>query len=483
MDMRNIDVVVVGGGLAGMIAAVGVAQSGLRAVVLERSAEDRYICNSRLTGGVFHCALRAADTPPEALEQAILSNRGTGVNAELAVAIARDVMPAIRWLQLFGVRFIRASADPWHRFVLAPPALGRTGDAWRNRGGDTLLRTLEDRLLATGGEIRRGHSVRKLVMQGRRPCGIEGDGFQLEADNFVIADGGFQRNPSLVARAISPQPDKIVQRNAGTGWGDGLLMAEAAGAAMVDDMSGFYGHVVSRDALTRDDLRYYPWLDEMARFGMAVTPDGRRFCDESGGGIRIANNIAALPDPASVTVIWDEAIWQGPARARFLAPNPLLDKLGATVFRAGTIAELAGKAGIDPAGLEREVAEYNAAISEGTLDRLLPARGMRGVEPLPILTPPFAAAPAAAGMTYTMGGIAVDGCSRVVTTEGGPFANLYAVGGSSGGVEGGPRAGYLGGLIKAAATGWRAAQTIIDTSREHVSIDMPLQRRRGAVSA
>lgn len=464
METGSIDVAIIGGGLAGMIVATAAAQAGLRAVVLERSGEDRYICNSRLTGGVFHCALRAADTPPETLRKAIMANHGPGVNEALANAIAQDVLPAIRWLRQLGVRFIRASADPWHRFVLAPPALGRTGDAWCGRGGDTLLRTLEARLLAYGGEIRRGHSVQALVTHDGLVRGVEGDGFRIVADRVVIADGGFQQNHELVAQAISPKPERIVQRNAGTGWGDGLLMAQAIGAATVPDMSGFYGHVVSRDAQARDDLRFYPWLDEMARFGMAVTPNGRRFCDESGGGIRIANQIAALPDPASATVIWDEAIWRGPARARFLAPNPSLDKLGATIHRAGTIDELAIQAGIDPPSLAREIAEYNTAIVEGTLDRLTPPRGARGVKPMPILTPPFAAAPAIAGMTYTMGGIAVDGCSRVMAASGGPIANLFAVGGSSGGVEGGPRAAYVGGLVKAAATGWRAAQTIMETS-------------------
>lgn len=463
-QVDQVDVAIIGGGLAGMTVAVAVARAGLRTLMLERSSDDRYICNSRLTGGVFHCALRAADLPAETLETTIKRNYGPTVNSDLAHAVARDVLPAIRWLQSLGVRFMRASADPWHRFVLAPPALGRTGDAWRNRGGDTLLRTLESRLHEAGGRVSRGREAKRILTHDGEPCGVAGEDFTVAAGVVVIADGGFQQDPELVAQDISPQPARLVQRNAGTGWGDGARMAAAIGAALLADQSGFYGHVLSRDAFHDERLRFYPWLDEMARFGMVVTPDGRRFCDESSGGIKIANRIAALTDPASATVVWDHTIWTGPARARFLAPNPTLDKLGATIHRAATIREVAALAGINGAALEREVAAYNAAIGEGTTDRLDPPRSARAVQPMPILTPPFYAAPAAAGMTYTMGGIEVDGCSRVRRAAGGSFDTLFAVGGSGGGVEGGPRASYVGGLVKAAATGWRAAQAIIARS-------------------
>jgi fumarate reductase flavoprotein subunit len=455
------DVVVIGGGLAGLIAAVGAAQSGLRVAVLEQSKDEAYVCNSRLTGGVFHCALRAADTPAGQLEKSIVANRGPDVNHALAHSIAADILPAIRWLQSLGVRFIRASADPWHRFVLAPPSLGRTGEAWRGRGGDVLLRRLEAHLVEAGGTIRRGYRARELVVDGGAVRAVRGDEFLIATRAVVIADGGFQRSADLVRLGISPQPDLLVRRNAGTGWGDGLLMAEAVGAAVVADRAGFYGHVVSRDALVRDDLRFYPWLDELAKHGMAVTSDGRRFCDEGGGGIRLANRIAALPDPGSAFVLWDEAVWQGPAKARFMSANPALDRLGATVHRAQSLRGAAQLAGVDPVGLEREVADYNRALQSDTLNTLEPPRSRRGLTLLPIGTPPFAIAPAAAGMTYTMGGLAVDGCSRVVAKAGGLIGGLYAVGGSSGGVEGGPRAAYVGGLSKASATAWRAARTIV----------------------
>ena len=71
----------------------------------------------------------------------------------------------------------------------------------------------------------------------------------IEAANVLLADGGFQGNPDLVRRFISPRPEALTQRNAGSGAGDALLMAEEAGARLTDATS-FYGHLLSRDSLT-----------------------------------------------------------------------------------------------------------------------------------------------------------------------------------------------------------------------------------------
>ena len=77
-----------------------------------------------------------------------------------------------------------------------------------------------------------------------------------------------------------------------------------------------------------------------------------------------------------------------------------------------------------------------------------------------ITTPPFYAAPAIAGVTYTMGGIAIDGDARVLHRDGGSIEGLFAAGSATGGHEGGPRVGYTGGLSKALTFGWCAARAI-----------------------
>ncbi len=95
----------------------------------------------------------------------------------------------------------------------------------------------------------------------------------------------------------------------------------------------------------------------------------------------------------------------------------------------------------------------------GNLAALSPPRRDGGYDPVPIETPPFRAIPLAAGITVTMGGIAIDAAARVLRPDDTPIPGLYAAGSTAGGMEGGPRAGYVGGLIKAFLLGLIAAES------------------------
>ena len=77
----------------------------------------------------------------------------------------------------------------------------------------------------------------------------------------------------------------------------------------------------------------------------------------------------------------------------------------------------------------------------------------------PIRTAPFYAMPICAAITNTMGGIVVDGNGAVLDQSDTPMPGLFAAGSTVGGLDGGPNAGYVGGLIKATIA-LRAAEAI-----------------------
>lgn len=458
------DVTVVGGGLAGLASALYCAMHGLRVVVLEKLAGEHYVCNSRIASGVFHVAMTSPQTPPHALQMRMSSRHPEG-RPELVKAISDDALEAIRWLRdNADARFIRAGAEALYDYVLAPPSVARTGRQWQGRGADVLLRNMEARLASAGGQLMRGVRAERLLTEASACVGVKaltGDQqpFEIRSPRVVIADGGFQGSDELLTRYVCAHPTQLVHRNTRTGAGDGLRMALAAGAGVAMD-PGFYGHVQSRSGLADDSLWPYPWLDELARCSIVVTPDGHRFADEGRGGIYLANQIARLPDPASSTVIADAAAWEGPAADRPTGPNPRLLRAGGTIFKADNLHDLAIMASINPQGLLSEVAHYNKAIASETFSALVPARTVSDFKPWPIQLAPFYAIPAAAGITYTFGGISVDASSRVLTGRGDVFAGLYAAGASAGGLEGGEGSAYFGGLVKAAVTGLRAAKDI-----------------------
>jgi fumarate reductase flavoprotein subunit len=241
-------------------------------------------------------------------------------------------------------------------------------------------------------------------------------------------------------------------------------MAEAVGAALTG-LDRFYGHLLSRDAMTDNGLWPYPQIDAVATAGIVVDPGGRRLLDEGLGGISITNDLARFDDPLCATVVCDASVWEKAGRAAGIPPNPQLQLAGGTLHSADTIEDLATLAGIDAGGLRETAAEYNNAIRSGNPATLSPPRSARSGPPTPIETAPFYAIPICAGITNTMGGIAIDGNARVRRADGSTIEGLYAAGGCTGGLEGGGALGYVGGLIKACVFGYRAAKQIAATRR------------------
>lgn len=460
-DNAGNDVVVVGGGIAGMIAANRAAQLGLRATVLEQGSDAKYRCNTRFTGGTFHIGLREITLDEQTLYDRIVEATAGFVRPELARMMAREGRRVISWLQAEGSRFMRASASEYHRWVLAPPGRSRPGLDWEGRSGDVLLQSLEAHLVERGGTLVRGARAKGLVMDGRRCVGViaEQDGREVRhsARAVFIADGGFQANADLVRQYITSHPERLKQRGAGNGRGDGMKMASEAGAALVG-MDCFYGHTLSRDALTNDNLWPYPYLDSLVTAGVVVDGEGRRFADEGRGGVYVANMVARLEDALSARVVFDEAIWEKAGRNGIIPANPHLTREGATMHRADSIEKLAAAAGLPTGTLARTIADYNAAHAGKRLDTATPPRTTGRYEAQPILRAPFYAVPMVAGITYTMGGIDINEHAQALRPDGSAIDGLYALGAASGGLEAGPAIGYVGGLAIGGVTGLVAAE-------------------------
>ena len=139
--------------------------------------------------------------------------------------------------------------------------------------------------------------------------------------------------------------------------------------------------------------------------------------------------------------------------------------MGGTLLRADDLAALARKLGIDPGRLADTVRGYNDAIATGALASLAPSRRTSRHQAHPLAVAPFYAAPVCAGITTTLGGIAINEHAQALHEDGSAIAGLYVAGGAAGGLEGGPEIGYVGGLVKSGVTALRAAEHIAGASR------------------
>ena len=293
----------------------------------------------------------------------------------------------------------------------------------------------------------------------------------MRARAIVIADGGFQANQEMVRKYIARRPDRILLRAPAASCGDGIRMAEAAGAA-IGGFGKFYGHIQHLDAMTNSNLWPYPQLDALAEMGVLVGADGKRFTDEGLGGVAMANAITQLEDPLSSAIIFDEANWTGAGgKAAPVPANPFLFNGGAKIYSAPTIEGLAHQIGISAEGLIDTVRQHNSALESEAYNQLSPARTVgtyqpwssaalfkHSAQPQQISTPPFHAIPVCAGITLTMGGIRINTDAQALRPSGDPINGLYVTGTPVWGLEGGARAGYVGGLCKAFVLGLVVAE-------------------------
>ena len=199
------DIIVIGGGIAGLVAANRAAQLGKRVIVLEKGAQQQYPCNSRYTYGTFHINFSDVGTDENTLFEKIQTVTGGFAREDLARTIAKDGRRLMQWLRGEGIDLV--NLGDYSTSVLSPPWRKGFGLTWKDYGGDIALRRLESNFQKRQGRVLRGTRARALDMS---PPGIELTAEQAQgstkfrAANIVIADGGFQSGRITICVRVVP---------------------------------------------------------------------------------------------------------------------------------------------------------------------------------------------------------------------------------------------------------------------------------------
>jgi fumarate reductase flavoprotein subunit len=458
MDTLNSDVLVVGAGLAGFTAAVRAAEIGAGVLLIDKSAGEFGDGNVLMASGSLRAGGKSPLTSPAELYDFVMSE-GVGYPG-LVKAWSETCGRAVDWLASAGVALEEtAPGRIWFNqeseISLAP--------VYKKDVGTRAVAALKARLATLGGRYINGTEGVSLIYENRAIQGVlarqKREMLELRAAATLLSTGGFSANKRLVRRYIGRKADQCKLRGSPQDTGDGLRMALDAGAKAVN-MQYFYGHLIARKALVDDRFWPYPRLDSFVDEGILIDGNGRRFVDEGRGDVAVANELARSDDPTGAALIFDRESWEASKDSpsstslKIPAPNPWLRDNDGEIFSAETIAGLAAALRVNAQYLTVTLEQYNRAVESNQQGSLaVPRTG----KPKP-LRAPFYGLKVVAGITFTMGGILIDGRGQVLDSNENPIGGLYAAGDAIGGLMGGYRGGYTGGLMQAVATGILAGE-------------------------
>jgi succinate dehydrogenase/fumarate reductase flavoprotein subunit len=343
-------ITVAGAGMAGLAAAARARELGVDTVILEKG--ERPGGSMLLSSGVVWRYLDFEE----------FRRQCPGGDPALQRLIWERLDDALEWLEQLGAPVVATDTEN-------PLTIGRRFDT----------RGLTDALVRAAGEVRLGEAV-----AGDR----EGP--------LVLATGGFQGDPDLIARHIAPAAPLPLRANPWSA-GDGLKLGLARGGGLSEGMDEFYGrNMPARDWPPEDFIR------------LAQLYAGR----------------ALVLDELGEPFFTGEVSWSE------------IDLVQATAQRPGAAAWYV---------LDEKTFHSVRPLVE-TAGTAVPASEL----PFPVPADAVIAVHVRAAITHTIGGLRIDERTRVVGAEG-----LWAAGVDAGGISTG---GYASGLAQALALGLTAAE-------------------------
>lgn len=404
-------IIVVGGGAAGLAASIEAAQAGSSVLLLEKLP---------MLGGSMLCSggtIYAAESPVQqregvtdsatALANFWLQGAGGEVDADLVRLIAAHSGETIGWLESLGAKFILSAtpgADPVAR---SHQLVGGKGDG--------LVRIMEEAVRDAGVVVLLETRAQGLVINdkgavtGVEALGEDGQISSFPARAVVLATGGFDRNPELLAQ-YSPSALTIPINYGRIGnVGEGLLLAREVGADIVA-VDGVLG--------CRGVGENMPHTHPVGGLGLipslCVNTKGERFVCEDADCSRFYRAMQMDGDSAFFAILSSDSY------------HPALEEaLGkGLAYKGDTLGELAGAAGINRGGLEETVARYNKYLVQGEDMEF----GQDVGSLLPVKEAPFYALQLLTATRGTIGGPRINLQGQVINTEGKPIPGLYAAG-------------------------------------------------------
>ncbi|MGL4981476.1 MAG: flavocytochrome c [Treponemataceae bacterium] len=425
-EARSVDVVVIGGGGAGMIAALEARNAGESVLIIEKTS--MLGGNTvRATGGMNATEtkeqLRAGinDSVEIFVNDTMTSGKNRN-NRDLVTTLAEKSSSAIEWLKTIGINlsdvalFGGASQKRIHRPIDSEGKVLAVGSY--------MVPILEKNIKDAGVEILFDTAATEIIMQDGMVSGVKAqsanNNYTINAQSVIIATGGFGANKEMYTM-YRPELEGFVTTNNKAMTGDGIKMAVAIGAATVDlDQIQIHPTVESTGALITEGLR--------GDGAILVNAEGKRFVNELD-----TRDVVSLAEVAQTGgyayLIIDQAmadksnVIKGYISKGFTISADSYDDLGRAIgSNAQTFADT--------------MHTWNDAVATNN-DAEFGRTGMKNE----LSVAPFYAIKITPGVHHTMGGIKINTEAQVIDNNGDVIPSLYAAGEVTGGIHGANRLG------------------------------------------
>ncbi len=434
---KTADVIVVGGGGAGLSAAITATDNGASVIVIEKTGVLGG--NTLVCGGIYNCPDPELQEPegiedsPEFFAAQTWEAGDKVANKELVDTMCSNAYDGLVWLKELGVpfeNFITQGAGSLYRRTHGSTEPNGTGFI------NAYVKNLSEKTDLC--EIMMNTKGIDLIVDGNKVVGVnavdkDGNDIVLKANkNVILATGGFAGNVELRQKYCEGKKwpnlgTSVLTTNVKGVAGDGIIMAEKVGAGFVDMEHIQLLHLGNpkTGSIAGGVLNKIRSADEV----IFVNKEGNRFIREDGRRDVICKAILEQTDGVMYIIHNGDNI------------DPESDEIKnmvkeGTVFRGETIEELAKQIGTDPVNLQKSLDSYNACVDAGadteTGRELLNCKIEQG---------PYFATPRVPSAHHTMGGVRIDKECRVLGEDGTPIEGLIAAGEITGGIHGANRVG------------------------------------------
>ena len=463
-ETYSADVIVVGGGGAGLAAAVSAQQHGAEVLVLERL--DILGGSTNVSEGALNAvdpvrqkAQGIEDSVENFIGQTYHGGHEKG-NLTLITYLCENAMKSVEWLESIGMEFRDTIGT-------ATGALFARSHYPKEPSGNSYVRVFEEYAGSHDAiKILTGVEATDLIMEDGQVTGVRGtgkNGRQIIASGkaVILATGGFGANTEMLADYNDGVWAHVDLTELGCtnmrrcADGSGIRMAQAAGAA-VTGMSDIQIHPCGTPGTgLMENIR------TSGRNRIFVNQAGERFVNEGAARDVLAQTVFDQEDGTYWIVVnkvrYPDRDWkdQNGASIRNMAAQ-------GSVVEADTLEELAEKTGMDPDKLSASVTMYNAVVRGEAEDPF----GFRADDPADteLTEGPWYACRKVPTIHHTMGGLVINVNTQVLDENGDPIPGLYAAGEVTGGIHGSNRLG--GNAIADVMTfGQRAGEAAADMAK------------------